>query len=134
MPHFIIEYSANLARQVDIDGLVDAVHRAAIDTGVFPLKGLRTRGCERTAYRIADGHPENAFVHILARIGSGREIAVKQAAAESVFDVVCEYLRPYFDAHPLAVSLEFQEIDSYTSFKYNNLPEWIERRAQEGES
>jgi 5-carboxymethyl-2-hydroxymuconate isomerase len=131
MPHFTIEYSANLETRIDIDGLIAAVHHAAIDTGIFPLKGTRTRACARSACLIADGHPENGFVDIVGRIGGGRDEAVKQAAAESVFDAACEFLRPYFDQHPLAVSLEFQEIDPRTSFKFNNLPEWIERRRRE---
>lgn len=128
MPHFIVEYSANLEPAVDIRGLIGAVHDAAIASGVFPLKGTRTRAARREVYAIADGHPDNAFVHVLARVGHGREVEVRQQAAEAVFDAACEYLRPYFEEHPLAVSFEMQEIEAATSFKFNNLPDWIERR------
>jgi 5-carboxymethyl-2-hydroxymuconate isomerase len=131
MPHFIVEYSANLATRVDIEKLIEVVHRAAIQTGIFPLKGTRTRAVSRDTYLIADEHPDNGFVHVVGRIGHGRDAATRQAAAEAVFDVVCEYLRPYFEKQPLAVSLEFQEIDADTNFKFNNLPEWIARRGQE---
>jgi len=128
LPHFTIEYSANLDSAVDIGGLVDAVHEAAAATGVFPLKGLRTRACRRDEYRIADRHDDNAFVHVTAYIGHGRSVAMRQSAGEAVFDVVCEYLRPHFESNPLAISFDMHEIDPDTSFKYNNLPEWIERR------
>jgi 5-carboxymethyl-2-hydroxymuconate isomerase len=130
MPHFIVEYSANLESGVDINGLVEAVHKAALDTGVFPLKGTRTRAARREIYEIADGHADNAFVHVTARIGHGRKVEVRQSAGESVFDAACEFLRPYFEQHPLAVSFEIQEIDPDTSFKFNNLPDWIERRQE----
>ena len=76
MPHFIVEYSANLESAADIKGLVAAVHKAAIQTGVFPLKGTRTRAARREVYEIADGHADNAFVHVTARIGRGRSVEV----------------------------------------------------------
>lgn len=130
MPHFIVEYSTNLTGRIDVDGLLDAIHEAAIETGIFPLKGLRTRACPRKNYRIADGHPDNAFVHISARVGHGRSVEVRRAAAEAVFDTACEFLRPHFEQHPLAVSFEMEQIDPDTSFKYNNLPAWIAHRVE----
>src|SRR5690606_8877144 len=53
MPHIIIEYSANLRDEIAIDTLVERLHRTAIDTGVFPIGGARTRAAERSHYRIA---------------------------------------------------------------------------------
>ena len=132
MPHFIIEYSANLDAQIDVDGLVRAVHEAAIKTGIFPLKGLRTRACPRRTYRIADAHPDNAFIHITARVGHGRTVEVRRTAGEAVFKLACEFLRPHFERHPLAVSFEMEQIDPDTSFKQNNLPEWIAHRDEAG--
>ncbi|MFT4563446.1 MAG: 5-carboxymethyl-2-hydroxymuconate isomerase [Gammaproteobacteria bacterium] len=128
MPHFIVEYSANLEACVDIQNLIQAVHDAAIETGVFPLKGTRTRAARRQTYAIADGHPDNGFVHVTARIGPGRSIAVRQQAGEAIYDAVCEYMRAYFEKNPLAISFEMQEIDPHTSFKFNNLPDWIAER------
>ncbi len=128
MPHFTVEYSTNLEPAVNIDELVSVVHQAALDSGVFPLKGTRTRAAPRSVYEIADGHAENAFVHITAMIGEGRTIAVRQQAGELIYEAACEYLRDYFDDHPLAISFVMQEIEADTSFKFNNLPEWIERR------
>ncbi|MDH4066138.1 MAG: 5-carboxymethyl-2-hydroxymuconate Delta-isomerase, partial [Acidobacteriota bacterium] len=40
MPHLTIEYSANLEPDVAVQDLVDALHRAAVETGVFPLGGI----------------------------------------------------------------------------------------------
>ena len=50
MPHLIVEYSANLERDVDIPRLVAAVHAAALETGVFPIGGIRTRAERRDIY------------------------------------------------------------------------------------
>lgn len=128
MPHFIVEYSANLESAVNIQGLVATIHAAAIETGVFPLKGTRTRAARRDIYAIADGDTTNAFVHISARIGSGRAVEIRRQASEAIFNSARKYLVAYFESHPLALSFEMQEIDPATSFKANNLPQWIERR------
>ena len=43
MPHFTIEYSANLDHRVDMSKVVEIVRKAAVETGIFPLGGIRVR-------------------------------------------------------------------------------------------
>ena len=129
MPHIVIEYSANLNGRVDLAALLRAVHAAALDSGVFPVGGLRTRAAERAHYLIADGHPDNAFVHAAVRIGHGRDAATKKRAGERLFAALCAELEPLYAAAPLAISLDIQEIDPALSFKRNNLHAVVERRA-----
>ena len=43
MPHFTIEYSANLEARVDIGEVVEVVRKAALETGIFPIGGTRVR-------------------------------------------------------------------------------------------
>ena len=53
MPHVTIEYSANVADHHNIDELVAAVHTAALDHGLPPADGHRTRAVARNHYAIA---------------------------------------------------------------------------------
>ena len=85
MPHFIIEYSANLADKVDIGDVLSAVQVAALKTKVFPLGGLRVRAFRCDDFLVADGHPDNCYLHMTLRMGHGREPDVKKAAGEAVF-------------------------------------------------
>ena len=128
MPHIVIEYSANLEQKLDIAALLQVVHTAALDTGVFPIGGLRTRGAAREHYVIADGDPRNAFVHALLRIGHGRDLDTKRSAATQVFDALCAYLEPTFQTTPLGISLEVEEINPDLSFKQNNLHAIVKSR------
>ena len=128
MPHIVVEYSANLRARVVPEALIDCVHRAALRTGVFPIGGTRTRAVERSCYRIADGHADNAFVHVVLRIAHGRDLATRRRVGEEVFDAVCTYLRGLYEHSPLGISLEIQEIDPAVSWKKNNLHEYVERR------
>ena len=128
MPHLIVEYSANLEQRIDISALVSAVHAAALETGVFPIGGLRTRAERRDIYLIADTHPDNAFVHVQARIGHGRDAAVRQSAAEHIFAAVKRVTNDAFAVSPLGLTLEIVEIDPIGSLKHNNLHAIVEQR------
>lgn len=128
MPHAIVEYSANLDAQLRIDDLLQVVHKAALETGVFPMGGLRTRAAPRRHYLIADADPDNAFVHVTLKIGHGRDLVTKQTAGQQVFDAVCEHLQPLFEKQPLAISFEVIEIDRDLNFKHNNIHQYLESR------
>ena len=62
MPHFTIEYSANLDARVDIGAVCEIVRKAASETGVFPVGGIRVRAVRCEHYAIADGKPGYAFL------------------------------------------------------------------------
>ena len=129
VPHFVVEYSSNLEDRLDLDGLIRTVHETAAGTGVFERKGIRTRAARRDRYRIADGHPENGFVNLVARIAQGRSVEVRKEAGEKIFSAVCEHLAPIYETSPLAISFEIQEINP-VAFRQNNLPDWLAQREE----
>ena len=128
MPHLVVEYSANLNSQIKPQALIDHLHQSALATGVFPLGGLRTRAEPREIYRIADGHPDNAFVHVTMWLGHGRDQATKVQAAHHVFDELVAFMAPTFASTPLGLSLNMVELDPVLNFKHNNLHEYVKRR------
>jgi 5-carboxymethyl-2-hydroxymuconate isomerase len=128
MAHIVIEYSANLRGQFDLDGFLRAVHDAALATGVFPVGGIRTRAYEAQHYVIADANPDNAFVHISLRVGHGRDVDTRKRACEAIFAAACQQLGPMFERKPLGIALEMQEIDPVLTFKKNNLHEYVKQR------
>jgi 5-carboxymethyl-2-hydroxymuconate isomerase len=129
MAHIQIEYSANLREQIDLPRFLEAVHGAAAATGVFPVGGLRTRAYESRQYRIADGHPDNAFVHTMLRVGHGRDLETRKRACEAVFAAICGHLSDLYERIPLALSLEMQEIDPVMTQKKNNMHAYVSKRA-----
>lgn len=128
MAHIVIEYSAGLRDRLELPVLLSAVHQAALQTGVFPIGGLRTRAYEAQHYVIADGHPDNAFVHLSLKVGHGRDVDTRKRACETIFEAVCRQLAPIYASQPLAISLEMQEIDPVLTFKKNNLHEHVRKR------
>jgi 5-carboxymethyl-2-hydroxymuconate isomerase len=128
LPHLIVEYSANIEDGMALDALLDKLHACALETGVFPLGGLRVRAHRADRYRIADKAAENGFVHVTALIGHGRALDVQQRAAAELFAVLTEHLASLYDRSPLAISLNVQEFHPMLNFKKNNLHEHVKRR------
>jgi len=130
MPHLILEHSSNLEDRLDLPALLSRLHRAVLQTGTFPEKGLRTRFAPRPSCRIADGHPDNAFIHLVLRIGAGRDLQTRKRAGDSIFEVLCDAVAEDQDQNPLALSFEIQEIDPELSWKKNNLAGWMDERSR----
>ena len=131
MPHLIVEYSANLEADLVPSVLAETIHAAALETGVFPVGGCRTRLARRDVYVIGDGHPANRFIHVQARIGSGRPPEVRQQAAEHIFARLKSATAAIFAKHPLGLTMEIVEIDPIGSLKHNNLHDIIAGRRAE---
>lgn len=129
MPHAWIECSANIADEPETRKLKQLVYDAALQTGIFPLGGVRVRFQVITDYIVGDGDPENSFVHIVLRIGAGRDLATRKAAADRVFEEVCALLKPLHDRRPLAVAFEVQEMSAELNYKFNNLHDYIKQRS-----
>ena len=121
MPHVFVEYSANVEEEMDLDRLFERLVDVAVDTGVFELEGIRVRGVRRDRYRIADGRPENGFVHVVLRVGHGRPEETLKAAGDRIYDAVCGHVEKLFERRPFNVSMEIQEIHPRLTFKKNNL-------------
>ena len=128
MPHLIVEYSANLEREMDPQALVDAVHAAALATGNAPLDALRTRASSRSNYRIADGHPDNAFGAVTARLGPGRTSEEKHRLLDALLGAVETALGPA--AANAMLSVEYVEIDPELRVNKNNLRTVIAERTR----
>jgi 5-carboxymethyl-2-hydroxymuconate isomerase len=127
MPHIVVEYSGNLDGRLDVTGLVNAVHAAAFETGVFELAAIRTRAERRDVYRIADGNPENAFIAISARIAP-RPDEVRHSVGQAIFDATVAFTAQIFARSPLAISVEVLNIDNTAAFRKNNLHERLGSR------
>ena len=134
MPHFILEYSANLDDDLDLDGLFKALHDSAMDTGVFALGGVRFRAHRCEHYLIADGDPDNAFIHLTARIGRRRDPDVRREVGEKLFNTMTDYLDSLFQERPLAISFELTELTFGLSFRKNNIHERIKRGQSSGQA
>ena len=132
MPHFRIEYSANLDAQVDMADVVEVVRRAAVETGIFPLGGIRVRAVRCEHYAIADGSADLGFLAMVLRLGEGRDLATRKKAGEHIFKALSAHLDPVFANSKFALSFDMQINDKETSWKRNNIHDVLKAEATHG--
>ncbi|MCA1456574.1 5-carboxymethyl-2-hydroxymuconate Delta-isomerase [Bradyrhizobium sp. BRP22] len=132
MPHFTIEYSANLDSRLDIGEVVELVRKAAIETGIFPLGGIRVRAIRCEHYAIADGRKDYGFLDMVLRLGEGRDLATRKRAGEDIFKALSTYLDPVFASSKFALSFDMQINDKETSWKRNNIHDALKVEAVHG--
>jgi 5-carboxymethyl-2-hydroxymuconate isomerase len=132
MPHFTIEYSANLDSRIDMASVVEVVRKAAVETGIFPLGGIRVRAIRCEHYAVADGNPALGFLDMVLRLGEGRDLATRKTAGEHVFKALSAHLDPVFAASRFALSFDMHINDKETSWKRNNIHEALKVEAAHG--
>ena len=121
MPHFSIEYSANLEAHVDMAAFCEHLRKAGIETGVFPLAGIRVRAIRCDHYAIADGDPDHGFIDISVRLRAGRTLEARKRATEEIFQAARTFLADVIESRPIALSLEMRDIDPELSPKLNTI-------------
>jgi len=77
MPHCIIEYSSEIEVSIGLDTLLNTVHDAAINSGLFSVNDIKTRALpftQRQTILACD-----SFIHVSLHILSGRTIEQRKA-------------------------------------------------------
>jgi len=132
MPHFTLEYSANLDARVDMAKVVEVVRKAAVETGIFPVGGIRVRAVRCEHFAIADGNPNLGFLAMVLRLGEARDLATRKKAGEHVFRALSDHLDPVFAASKFALSFDIQINDKEMSWKRNNIHEALKAETVHG--
>lgn len=125
MPHFQIDYSANLEDRLDIAGLCAVIRDAAVATGVFPLAGIRVRAVRVDHVLIADGNPQHAFLDLSARLRAGRSLEARKAATTAIFAAVEAYCADVLASSSFMLSMEMRDIDPELSPKTSSIRKYL---------
>ncbi len=132
MPHFTIEYSANLDGRVDMGAVVELVRKAAVETGIFPLGGIRVRAIRCEHYAIADGRQTSAFSTWCCGLARAATSPPARRPA-NIFSRPCPPISiRYSRTSKFALSFDMQINDKETSWKRNNIHEALKVEAAHG--
>ena len=121
MPHLTLEYTDNI--EVDVQPLLARLHKEVVATGAINLKGIKSRAVRHTQYRIADGDPEYAFVHVGLLIREGRPIEVQRDATQRVMKVLKETFGHLFETRKLSLTVDLQEMRDGIALTDHNIPD-----------
>lgn len=121
MPHLTLEYSDNI--EVDVPSLLARLHEEVVATGAINLKGIKSRAIKHTQYRIADGNPEYAFVHVGLLIREGRPLEIQQEATRRVMAVLKDVFGKRFESGYLSLSVDLKEMRQGIALTEHNIPD-----------
>jgi 5-carboxymethyl-2-hydroxymuconate isomerase len=120
MPHLTLEYTDNI--DVDVQPLLARLHEEVVATGAINLKGIKSRAIKHTQYRIADGDPDYAFVHVGLLIREGRPIEVQKDATRRVMKVLKETFGYLFETRKLSLTVDLKEMRDGIALTEHNIP------------
>lgn len=121
MPHLTLEYSDNM--EVDVQSLLARLHEEVVATGAINLKGIKSRAIKHTQYRIADGDPDYAFVHVGLLIREGRPIEIQKEATQRVMKVLKETFGYLFEKRKLSLTVDLKEMRDGIALTDHNIPD-----------
>ena len=90
MPHCVIECPAELARQHDMEPLMQAVHGAAAASGLFEASDIKVRVLPSEHYLV--GGKTEPYLHVTTHILAGRSDQQKKLLTEAIVRAVCAQL------------------------------------------
>ena len=121
MPHLTLEYSDNI--EVDVQPLLARLHEEVVATGAINLKGIKSRAIKHTQYRIADGDPDYAFVHVGLLIREGRPLEIQKEATQRVMKVLKETFGHLFEKRKLSLTVDLKEMRDGIALTEHNIPD-----------
>jgi len=119
MPHLILEYTDNI--EVAVQPLLARLHEEVVATGAINLKGIKSRAIKHSQYRIADGDPDYAFVHVGLLIREGRPLEVQKDATQRVMKVLKETFGHLFETRGLSLTVDLKEMRDGIALTEHNI-------------
>ena len=110
MPHLIIEFSEQVESMVSPQLMVEQIRTAAMASGLFNEQAIKVRAMGYQHFR--NGVDDNDFIHVTARILSGRTLEQRQSLSEILLKTLQNMSLP-----ELSLSVEVVEMERESYLK-----------------
>ena len=120
MPQLVLEYSANL--DFPVQPLLAKLHETLAATGAIRMQGLKSRAIRHIDFRIGDGNPEYAFVHVDLRIRQGRPLELQRQTTERVMGILENTFGARLETGYLSLSVDLREMRNDVALTVHNIP------------
>lgn len=110
MPHCILEYSQNLEQEVPPAELLETVKEACVASDLFSVEDIKLRS--RAYKSFITGGQEDAFIHVMIRLLSGRTEEQKKQLSDLVLNALIQ-----FSLKDVSLSVELCDMDRATYAK-----------------
>lgn len=119
MPHLALEFSENVIEKNNMINLLQQCHAILVDTLPTSLESCKSRAVERNVYCVANGQPDNAFVHVELKVMPGRDSGILKLLGDRVMDALSGYFSQSLSELKLQITLEIIELEQHYFKKTN---------------
>ncbi len=117
MPHCIVEYSQELAQEIDINELMSNVFKGAVKSLLFSSTDIKVRAIPYNHFyteNTAQGaNSQQRFIHICCKILSGRTLDQRNNLSKTILSQLT-----IFAASSVSISVEIVNIERESYHKY----------------
>ena len=114
MPHIIAEYPESFIPEKEVDNILRTIHEKVANSGLFEKSHIRTRAYPFKNY--TNGVSDKSYIHIQARIKSGRDLAQKRNLSETILQGVSDLALP---VSVITVEIIDMDRESYSKHSVN---------------
>jgi len=113
MPHCIIEYSNEIALNTSVSELVESVFIGSKESELFEASQIKVRAIPFESYKVGEG--DKRFIHVCARILSGRTIEQKKVLSDGIISRLSQ-----LNLSEVVITVEVIDMErtSYTKLVY----------------
>ncbi|MDH5219332.1 MAG: 5-carboxymethyl-2-hydroxymuconate Delta-isomerase [Gammaproteobacteria bacterium] len=115
MPHIIVEYSEFAIPEQEVGRILRTVHSGVVDSGLFENSHIKTRAYPFKDYTHGDG--DEPYIHIQARIKSGRDADMKKRLSDGILQSVSSVRVP---VSVITVEVIDMDRESYGKYSYKS--------------
>ncbi|HBC3957033.1 5-carboxymethyl-2-hydroxymuconate Delta-isomerase [Vibrio parahaemolyticus] len=109
MPNLVLEYSNSVEERVNVQGLLEDLHKAALESGLFELASVKSRTLRCHNWLIGEAGDSLDFIHINFDLLSGRTPEQKRELSRALMAVLQEQAS---HVHSLTVNIRDMDVDS----------------------
>jgi 5-carboxymethyl-2-hydroxymuconate isomerase len=115
MPQLWLEYSGNVGQPVLFDELLARLHEALARTAGVSVDACKSRVIPRDTFRVGEGRPNQAFVHLEVGLLAGRTPEQHREVAAACLEILADYYSSSLQALDLQITVEVRgmERESY---------------------
>ncbi|PFG45430.1 5-carboxymethyl-2-hydroxymuconate isomerase [Vibrio sp. ES.051] len=110
MPNLVLEYSNSVEERVNVQGLLEDLHKTALESGLFEFASVKSRTLRCHHWLIGEEGSKVDFIHINFELLSGRTQEQKRELSRGLMGVLQEQAS---HVHSLTVNIRDMDVDTF---------------------
>ncbi|HFC9430342.1 5-carboxymethyl-2-hydroxymuconate Delta-isomerase [Vibrio cholerae] len=107
MPNLVMEYSNSVDERINVQGLLEDLHRAAIDSGLFEISSVKSRALRCHHWLIGDEGDSVDFIHLSFELLAGRSPEQKRELSRKLMETLAAKA-----SHVRSLTINIRDMDT----------------------